>query len=363
MTFAASVTATTGALTGAAGTGFLSGAGSALGGSAAAGAGAAGAGAGSGIMGSLGGMFGGDLAGMGGLMSGGSQLLGGLFGSGGSSSSSTATETVGPFKSNSGLGRTAFDGKKNVMTLDPRFLQAQNQFLGQSGVNIGQLGAFNNNPFQASQPFDLQQTTQDQFNLLEGLQQGSRDQASQDLEERLFAQGRLGSTGGTGQQSSLQDQFRLQQAQNMQSAFGQGLQGQQQQFGQDAASNQQRLAQQQLLSSLGQGFFNSSLAPEELLMRQHQTAGSFAPITKTEESSSSGGGGLFSDKRLKDNIVKVGELANGLNIYKWDWNEVAKKLVGNQPSFGVLAQEVAVLIPNAVVEVNGILKVKYEEIM
>lgn len=232
------------------------------------------------------GMTGAQMSGLGGLLGGGSQLLG-AFGGGGGQTTSTS---VDPFSTRTGLGFAGWDEDNATTTLDPRFLQAQNQFLGQSGVNVGQLGAFSNNPFQASQPFDLQGTTQNQFNLLEGLQQPSRDQASQDLEERLFAQGRLGSTGGTGQQSSLQDQFRLQQAQNMQSAFGQGLAGQQQQFGQDLQSSQQRNAQQQLLGSLGQGLFSSAMAPEQMLLNQLSAGGQFA---STESETESGGGGLF----------------------------------------------------------------------
>ena len=209
------------------------------------------------------------------------------------SSSSSSSTSVNPFNSTTGLGSANFTGDGNINTsLDPRFLGIQNQFLGGSSGALGQLGAFGNNPFQASQPFDLQGTTQNQFNLLEGLQQPSRDQATLDLEERLFAQGRLGSTGGTGQQSSLQDQFRLQQAQNMQSAFGQGLQGQQQQFGQDLQSSQQRNAQQQLLGSLGSGLFSSALAPEELLLKQLQVGQGLNTVSSAE-SSSGNEGGLF----------------------------------------------------------------------
>ncbi len=233
------------------------------------------------------GMTGAQMSGLGGMLGGGSQLLGAFGGGGGTETTSTS---VDPFNTRTGLGTAKWDGTSATTKLDPRFLDTQNQFLGQSEANIGQLGAFNNNPFQASQPFDLQGFTQDQYNLLEGLQQSGRDQASQGLEERLFAQGRLGSTGGTQQQSSLQDQFRLQQAQNMQSAFGQGLQGQQQQFGQDLQSSQQRTAQQQLLGSLGQGLFSSALAPEQMLLNQLSAGGQFA---STESETESGGGGLF----------------------------------------------------------------------
>lgn len=48
---------------------------------------------------------------------------------------------------------------------------------------------------------------------------------------------------------------------------------------------------------------------------------------------------LMSDKRLKKNVEKVGETDGGSNIYTWDWNARGKKLAGNQPTIGVLAQE------------------------
>jgi hypothetical protein len=56
------------------------------------------------------------------------------------------------------------------------------------------------------------------------------------------------------------------------------------------------------------------------------TAGSFAA--------------LFSDKRLKDNIEKVGETPGGTNVYTWDWNEKAEEVgADKQPNIGVIAQE------------------------
>ena len=219
------------------------------------------------------------------IASGAPQVLDGLFGGGSSSSSS---QSVDPFNTNSGLGSTSFDGANSTTTLDPRFLQAQNNFLGQSGSNLGQLGAFGNNPFQQSQPFDLQQTTQEQYNLLEGLQANARNEAVMGQEERLFNQGRLGSTGGIAEQRGLQDSIGQQQTQNMQSAFGQGLGAQQQQFMQDVGVNQQQNNQQQLLASLSQGLFNSAMAPEQMLLNQMQVGGAFAPQSSESESSDDG---------------------------------------------------------------------------
>jgi hypothetical protein len=70
-----------------------------------------------------------------------------------------------------------------------------------------------------------------------------------------------------------------------------------------------------------------------------------------------------SDKKLKTNIRKVGQLASGLNTYFWDWTEEAKKLVGNQMTFGVMAQEAIEVFPEAVsTDSNGYLQVDYARI-
>lgn len=65
--------------------------------------------------------------------------------------------------------------------------------------------------------------------------------------------------------------------------------------------------------------------------------------------------GFFSDERLKENIVKVGE-ENGHNIYNFNY------IGGNTKVTGVLAQEVQKICPEAVFEENGYLKVNYEKI-
>jgi hypothetical protein len=70
-----------------------------------------------------------------------------------------------------------------------------------------------------------------------------------------------------------------------------------------------------------------------------------------------------SDVRLKTNIRKVGKLASGLNTYFWDWTEEAKQFVGNQNTFGVIAQEAQLLFPEAVMmHTDGYLRVDYSRI-
>lgn len=67
----------------------------------------------------------------------------------------------------------------------------------------------------------------------------------------------------------------------------------------------------------------------------------------------------FSDKRLKENLKKVGALANGLNVYIGNY----KKETGldTRPQLFLLAQEVKKKHPEAVKEKFGALAVNYKE--
>tara|TARA_B110000858_G_C17808843_1_gene479661 strand:- start:367 stop:1653 length:1287 start_codon:yes stop_codon:yes gene_type:complete len=70
---------------------------------------------------------------------------------------------------------------------------------------------------------------------------------------------------------------------------------------------------------------------------------------------------LFSDSRLKDNIKYEFTLTSGYKIYSWDWNNKAQELgITDQATSGVIAQEVAVIKPEAIeVDASGYLKVNY----
>lgn len=71
----------------------------------------------------------------------------------------------------------------------------------------------------------------------------------------------------------------------------------------------------------------------------------------------------FSDIRLKTNINKIGQTKNGINLYTWDWNEIGQSLTGMVSSAGVLAQELMMIKPHAVIEdATGYLKVNYNEV-
>ena len=68
-----------------------------------------------------------------------------------------------------------------------------------------------------------------------------------------------------------------------------------------------------------------------------------------------------SDARLKTSIKKIGQLANGLNVYTWDWKPMISKLSGNfSMTKGVMAQEAQRVVPEAVhTSENGYLAVDY----
>ncbi len=67
----------------------------------------------------------------------------------------------------------------------------------------------------------------------------------------------------------------------------------------------------------------------------------------------------WSDERLKDNVTRIGK-DKGYNIYSWEWNDKAKELGIDDPTVGVMAQEVLETNPDAVsVNENGYYQVDY----
>ena len=71
-----------------------------------------------------------------------------------------------------------------------------------------------------------------------------------------------------------------------------------------------------------------------------------------------------SDIRLKENIEQVGITSSGHNWYKWDWNKAGKSIAKDQPSYGVIAQEVANKDSSAVIiGDDGYLRVDYTRIL
>lgn len=73
------------------------------------------------------------------------------------------------------------------------------------------------------------------------------------------------------------------------------------------------------------------------------------------------GVGVFSDERLKKDIEEVKALSNGVKVVRWKWNDIGKKIAdASQPTYGVIAQQVAKIIPDAVMKhASGYLMVDY----
>lgn len=74
-------------------------------------------------------------------------------------------------------------------------------------------------------------------------------------------------------------------------------------------------------------------------------------------------GGVFSDRRLKDGLVKVGEVA-GIGVYEWRWNSDAELLGLSGNAWGFIADEVAAMYPDAVtIDESGYHRVDYGAVM
>lgn len=59
--------------------------------------------------------------------------------------------------------------------------------------------------------------------------------------------------------------------------------------------------------------------------------------------------GIFSDPRLKTNVTRIGRHKNGLNVYSWDWNDVAKANgYDTGPTVGFMADEARAVYPEHV---------------
>ena len=139
-----------------------------------------------------------------------------------------------------------------------------------------------------------------------------------------------------------------------------------------AQGSQQQAMQQALIDAGKNNFAGYTGQPQNSLGYVSQAIGS-SPTPQTQTNSKDPG--LFdymtlaataaaSDKRLKKNLIKMGQLKSGLNIYKWEWIDGAKELGADMNhTLGVIAQEAKELFPNAVVKMdNGYYAVKYNEL-
>jgi len=187
-------------------------------------------------------------------------------------------------------------------------------------------------------------------------------------ESRALQQGRLGSTGYAQETGAFERAYGDIRRKAMAGAFGEAL-------AQKQAQRQFEIGDIGLAATLSEapmGLFGTGgqigQGIGQIASAQGQNiANAYAQNDKMIGDiigSIAGGWAKKSDRRLKKNINKVGELSSGLNVYTWEWNDKAKKLkIDDQETIGVMAQEVLKINPNAVViDSDGYYMVDYSEI-
>jgi hypothetical protein len=183
-------------------------------------------------------------------------------------------------------------------------------------------------------------------------QRANQQAAQQAAQLRLQASGQLGGFGQTG--------FNM----------GQGIIGMQQDFG-----RQQQMMNQGLLDASRAQYGGFTSAPQDALATRIGAAGAGNMGQRTETTTkkpglfdymqlaaTAAGGTNFnaSDRRLKTNVQSLGQ-RNGVNIYSWDWTEEGAKIASpDQPTVGVMADELILTHPHLVHRAaDGYLRVNY----
>ena len=137
---------------------------------------------------------------------------------------------------------------------------------------------------------------------------------------------------------------------------------------------QQQALQQALIDASKGQFAGYTGAPAASIQYVSNALGA-TPVPQTQTTSSqpglfdyltlaASGASAFSDVRLKEKIKRVGNLTPEIGLYQWEWNDEAKRIgVGDQPTVGVIAQEVKDKIPGAVLlGGDGYFRVNYDKI-
>jgi hypothetical protein len=235
--------------------------------------------------------------------------------------------SVGNLKSSAGdpnlLNQQVTDAlyKQQTQYLDPQFQQSQAAMesqLANQGITRGSEAyntAMNNAALQKQQAYG-----------------NARDSA---IGQGVgAAQGMFGMNLQNAQLNNQSAQQGLQGNMAIQNQYGNQLQGLYGMGPQGTSYNQQSVAGADILGAANANNANSLASNNAALAAQtgnnQAAAGLVGSIIKA-----------FSDKRLKTNIVKIGQYANGLTKYSWDyvWGESAE---------GVMADEVEAIISDAV---------------
>jgi hypothetical protein len=304
----------------------------------------------------------------------------------------TPTTTAGPSFGGSATSFGSSAPASGGITVDPNYWRAAGQ-----GAALG---------FQAPLQQQRQQQLETQLSNM-GLTRGSeswrneiRNLQDQNARDNLQAFGAGQSEAGQLFNQAMQANSQGLAAQNQNFSQGLaganfGLQQQNQAFGQDLSAQgfNQQLRQQQIAEMLQArsqplNELNALLSGQQVGMPQmpgFNTAGKAQGVDYTGVANNQYGAAqnaanaqnaasasntqagisaammaamMFSDERLKEGIVKVGQLPNGINLYKY--NFIGHPLT----ELGVLAQEVQKIMPEAVKEhENGYLMVNYNMVL
>ena len=273
--------------------------------------------------------------------------------------SSLQTAQADPFALGAGVSDKLrqISERKNQRLVNNTFdrLKSSGKLGTTGGANIA--GQLEQNLFDQGLQFDLaglqagQGLQQDAFGRVMGATQGREGIAGRGFSEGLQA---IMSQVGIGQQG-FQDLMQSQQ-QGANIGFGAG-----QQAGQ---LSQLPLAFLQAMQGIGTTSSNSLLGAASGFQANAELTQAASQANKQMGVDLIGGvaQGMtagVSDVRLKEDIVKIGSLGD-LNVYKWNWNDIAKSLGVNDPTIGVIAQEAREIYPEAVsVADNGYLQVDY----
>jgi len=254
-----------------------------------------------------------------------------------------------------GYQREALDFLKQIQT---PITEAQTGALGRLGA-LAQQGS---NPYQLQTEQQLLKNIKSSplyQSIMSGLQTGE--------ESILRNQAATGGFRSGGTQQNLARLGRDTRNQALMAAFGNRQQRDMQQAGLNQQAFQNQLGLEStimglpsqvgniagLTSGIGQTLAQGQLAAAQSRIQGQQAAGQNALNIGTSLL------GFFSDRRLKDNIQKVGT-ENGYNIYTWDWNNKAKSLGLKGSGKGVIADEVKQVKPEAVKRHQGFDTVDYE---
>jgi Chaperone of endosialidase len=271
----------------------------------------------------------------------------------------SSSQSALDFASRAGRAPTAEEIQTRMNPFTQTVLDSQLRKLGE--VQGGQTAALKRNAaltsgFGGSRNFlaanDLANQQSQQMSDVQG--QGMLEawnQAQQQYQNELA--GLQAASGLTGQAAG--------NAQNITTTQGQNLL---------AAGDAQRQIEQGQLDTNYEDFLNEQNFNKEQLSWLSNILNPQSNIYSTQTSTQKGGGssklgqavgiaasvaGMFSDERIKENIEPVGQLDNGLTVYKYNF-------IGEpQTQIGVMAQEVEKVNPEAVTEnKDGIKMVDYD---